>query len=95
MFTFSFKLDTPGWNVAVQFNKRNDFLINSRHALQFSNRAPMNVLETSQDFSASHIPPLKDYVGGEVLVFVSNPTNSPMYSTVQVDFPGKTTVLRI
>lgn len=88
--TFSFKLDKPGWNVAVQFNKHNDFLINSRSAFQVTNRYPVLALETSQDFSALAIPYLKNYVGGEILVFISNPTDNPMYSTVQVDYPGKT-----
>ena len=91
--TFSFKLDSPGWDVAVQFNKRNDFLINSRYAFQLTNRYPINVLETSQDFSALAIPALKAYVGGEILVFVSNPTNNVMYSTVQVDYAGKNSLL--
>ncbi len=82
-------MDQPGWNVAVQFNSPNDFLINSRDAFQWTNPSPLSVLETSQEFNSTDIPALGAYLGGEILVFISNPTDSPMNSTVNVDIPIK------
>jgi len=85
---FSFKVNKPCWNVAVQFNKPKDYLINSRYALQYSNQYPMIALETSQKFSTVTVPDLAYYVGGYALVFISNPTANTMYATVQIDFEG-------
>jgi len=89
VMVFSFKVNKPGWNVAVQFNKPKDYLINSRYALQYSNQYPMIALETSQKFSTVTVPDLAYYVGGYALVFISNPTANTMYATVQIDFEAK------
>lgn len=79
----------PRWNFAVQWNKPNDFLINSRYAFQITYLQPILAKEASQDYSAAQIPKLKSYVGGEVILAITNPNDEPLRSTVQVDYPGK------
>jgi len=48
----------------------------------------MLVTQTTQKFSAVTYPDLAAYVGGYILIWISNPTNNNMYSTVQLDYEG-------